>query len=321
MYKQASIPRNELLAWINDILCTNYIKLEDASNGAVACQIIDLIHPGTVPMKNLNFSASTPYECQKNYRILRKAFEKLSIPIDFDINILSKQGSKEGYEFLATLKSYYDANYKSSSYDPVARRSESKGTIKVTRADTYTPHTPRGTHPAPLFDSPSRVISARTTASPRKVYPPVTPQYRATFPRDHVSPRREGGGSVQSLPSPELVKQNESLRQQCSWLQSQCHDLQEQLQELHKLHDYREMLLAEERVFYYNKLRNIEDLLQGIQVNRHLTDVENSILQILYSREGMEFLLKAIEENREDSEGEQRVESMNSDDRVSDEIM
>lgn len=40
-----------------------------------------------------------------------------------------------------------------------------------------------------------------------------------------------------------------------------------------------------------------------------------------YSREGMEFLLKAIEENREESEGEQRVESMNSDDRVSDEIM
>lgn len=70
---------------------------------------------------------------------------------------------------------------------------------------------------------------------------------------------------------------------------------------------------------------------KGIQVNRHLTDVENSILQILwgngrrvrgrYSREGMEFLLKAIEENREESEGEQRVESMNSDDRVSDEIM
>lgn len=70
---------------------------------------------------------------------------------------------------------------------------------------------------------------------------------------------------------------------------------------------------------------------KGIQVNRRLTDVENSILQILwengrgmrgrYSREGMEFLLKAIEENREDSEGEQRVESMNSDDRVSDEIM
>lgn len=70
---------------------------------------------------------------------------------------------------------------------------------------------------------------------------------------------------------------------------------------------------------------------KGVQVNRHLTDVENSILQILwengpemrgrYSREGMEFLLKAIEENREESEGEQRVESMNSDDRVSDEIM
>ena len=32
-------------------------------------------------MKNLNFSASSPYECQKNYRILRKAFDKLSIPI------------------------------------------------------------------------------------------------------------------------------------------------------------------------------------------------------------------------------------------------
>ena len=66
-------------------------------------------------------------------------------------------------------------------------------------------------------------------------------------------------------------------------------------------------------------------------MNRDLTDVENSILQILwgcgrgvigrYSREGMEFLLKAIEQNREESEAEQRVESMDSDDRVRDEIM
>lgn len=35
MYKQASISRTELLAWINDFLCTNYVRLEDASNGNI----------------------------------------------------------------------------------------------------------------------------------------------------------------------------------------------------------------------------------------------------------------------------------------------
>ena len=128
MYKQASISRTELLAWINDFLCTNYVRLEDASNGAVACQIIDSIHPGYVPMKQLDFSASTYYECQKNYGVLRTVFSKLKIPIDFDTNVLSKQGSRESYEFLSTLKSYFDINYKGGNYDPISRRSESKGT-------------------------------------------------------------------------------------------------------------------------------------------------------------------------------------------------
>ena len=40
---------------------------------------------------------------------------------------LSKQGSKENYEFLSALKAYFDAHYNGEFYDAVGRRRECKG--------------------------------------------------------------------------------------------------------------------------------------------------------------------------------------------------
>jgi hypothetical protein len=40
------VSRSDLLQWLNEVLEINYAKLDEASNGAAFCQVIDAIFPG-----------------------------------------------------------------------------------------------------------------------------------------------------------------------------------------------------------------------------------------------------------------------------------
>jgi hypothetical protein len=44
------VGRAELLQWINTTLSLNVNKVEETANGAVACQLMDVIHPNLVNM-------------------------------------------------------------------------------------------------------------------------------------------------------------------------------------------------------------------------------------------------------------------------------
>lgn len=47
--------------------------------GAVACQLLDRIYPGKVPLHKLNWEAKQDYEFLGNYKVLQNAFAKLKI--------------------------------------------------------------------------------------------------------------------------------------------------------------------------------------------------------------------------------------------------
>jgi len=50
--------------------------VEQCATGAVYCQIIDAIYPGTVQMSKVNWQAKVDYEFTYNYKVLQAAFQK-----------------------------------------------------------------------------------------------------------------------------------------------------------------------------------------------------------------------------------------------------
>ena len=59
------LPRNALLAWINDFLCTSYTRLEDASNGSFLFPLVSPARCGSLPTPRRYLStynrAATPF--------------------------------------------------------------------------------------------------------------------------------------------------------------------------------------------------------------------------------------------------------------------
>lgn len=96
------LSRNDIISWVNDLLKVkrliflkknsfithltkvNITKVEQLSSGAIYCQILDIIHPGKVPLNKVNWKAKMDYEFVYNFKILQQTFIKLNInkPID-----------------------------------------------------------------------------------------------------------------------------------------------------------------------------------------------------------------------------------------------
>ena len=47
------LSKSDILGWINDALGLKLTKIEETATGAVACQLFDCMHPGTVPLKKV----------------------------------------------------------------------------------------------------------------------------------------------------------------------------------------------------------------------------------------------------------------------------
>lgn len=152
------VGRTEILNWINEFLKLDLVKIEQTASGAVACQIMDALYPGTVPMHKVNWKATQEYEFINNYKILQQAFLKQKIAKVIEVEKLSKGKYQDNLEFMQWLKRYYDLNAnKGISYDPIARRKNAN--LPPSGAK------PPKTHPKTKLEKPESAGSVKPAAS------------------------------------------------------------------------------------------------------------------------------------------------------------
>jgi RP/EB family microtubule-associated protein len=64
---------------MNTLLGTHYTKVEETSNGAAFCQILDALVPGKVKLHKVNYNAITEPEMVANYKILQEVLNSENV--------------------------------------------------------------------------------------------------------------------------------------------------------------------------------------------------------------------------------------------------
>ncbi|KAI9502083.1 calponin homology domain-containing protein, partial [Coemansia spiralis] len=159
--------RQELLAWVNDLLQTNYTKVEQLGTGAAYCQILDSIY-GDVRLDRVKFDANQQYEYMENFKILQNTMTKHKVDKPVDPPLLMKCRLQDNLEFTQWLKRFWDAYAPNSGYDAVGRR-------KGKSAGPVDPHRPMSSASSARSSSAGAYRSrpAQQRVRPNAARPPV----------------------------------------------------------------------------------------------------------------------------------------------------
>jgi microtubule-associated protein, RP/EB family len=240
------IGRKELLDFFNDLLDLNLTKIEQTATGAVACQITDLIFPGSIPMSKVNWAARSDYEFVQNYKLLQNAFTKNCVQRHVDVDKLIRAKYQDNLEFCQWLKAFVDQSGRTrgDDYDPSAVRARGKGgakynetmgkgvggTVPKTRAPATTSRTPT------INTAKGKVTTVKAqSASSDRMNQPL--RERASNDATKLNP----------IVDSELLQKNEELLNKVDELELAILDTER------------------ERNFYFEKLRNVEIILQVYQ--------------------------------------------------------
>lgn len=244
------VGRGELLAWINDFFGLQLTKVEQCATGAVYCQIIDAIYPGTVPMPKVRWGAKHDYEYVENYKVLQQAFMKNGIKRYIDVDKLVKAKYQDNLEFLQWLKRFFDIKFNGQPYDAVGRR---KG------QDLF------------YILGGNKVAIGGASAQP-------TAANKAPTKIGTSAAAHPAGGIKSSIGSKTSSVGGASTKSKIGE-SGDASKLQAEMQELKMNMD----TVEKERDFYFGKLRDIEMLLQANEASK--TPLTENILKILYASE------------------------------------
>jgi RP/EB family microtubule-associated protein len=105
---------NELLTFLNTLLKLDYNKVEECSNGAAYCQVLDSIYVTTAPsnsaqgniqMKRVNWVSVQTFNHFQNYKILQASFVKNDIEFSIPVEELVRGSMSSNLQFLRCI--YY----------------------------------------------------------------------------------------------------------------------------------------------------------------------------------------------------------------------
>lgn len=289
------VGRKEILDWINDILDLNLSKIEDTASGCVACQLLDLLYPGKVPMHKVNWSVKQNFEYIANYKILQNCFTALKIDRFIDVDRLISARYMDNLEFMQWFKRFYELNCQDggkngnhpNGYDCLAQRSKGKGgaTYQFNRKGGPSASS-RATASRAIPNSTTKSSSSVASASSRTASAPSRTTVTSSTPTTTT-------GTTSSTTSSQEILQYQSdiqvLQKELAEVRNSYESSQVELKQLSD--EYQN--LEKERDFYFEKLRNIEILLQEKEESNTPFDsnVSAEIFNILYATaEGFEIV-------------------------------
>ncbi|XP_071555975.1 microtubule-associated protein RP/EB family member 1 isoform X4 [Temnothorax nylanderi] len=168
-----NLSRHDMLAWVNDCLQSSFTKIEELCTGAVYCQFMDMLFPGSVPLKRVKFKTNLEHEYIQNFKILQGGFKKMNVDKWF--------------------KKFFDANYDGREYDAY----DARGCIPLGSGvdGTHTLSNPQLVPLPPQLKQPQiqqRHIQQRNIVPRPQQVNKVQPPYRAP-PKTTVGNRGDNG--------------------------------------------------------------------------------------------------------------------------------
>lgn len=117
-----NLSRKEMLAWVNRTLLSEFKKIEELCTGAAYCQMMDILFPGSVPLKRVKYCTNLEHDFLNNLKIFQNTLVAMQVEKTVPIDRLIKGRFQDNFEFLQWFKKFFDANYDGKEYDPVGVR-------------------------------------------------------------------------------------------------------------------------------------------------------------------------------------------------------
>ena len=269
------VGRKEIIDFVNTTLELRLNKVEETASGCVACQLLDMMYPNTVPMSKVDWSANKNFEYVANYKILQTCFTKLHIDRHIDVDRLISGKYMDNLEFMQWFKRYFELNGgEKGTYNCRGQRAKGKGGAAVLNASLK----PSG------MPTPVKKVVAAVTRRPSKA--PVTIN-RAPAPfASGISgpPLVEEKAQAPAVPKNAVKKFDDAVDRstliaEISVLTGARDDNEKAFNELRVEMDG----LEKERDFYFDKLRDIEIILQDSEDAGNGTEVTAAVFKVLYA--------------------------------------
>ncbi|XP_058828625.1 microtubule-associated protein RP/EB family member 1 isoform X6 [Topomyia yanbarensis] len=262
-----NLSRHDMLSWVNDCLRSQFTKIEELCTGAAYCQYMDMLFPGSVPMKRVKFRTNLEHEYIQNFKILQAAFKKMNVDKVIPVDKLIKGRFQDNFEFLQWFKKFFDANYDGREYDSMEARFGIPLGSGAIQNELGVGELPKRHIQAPKSQKlPTHHVTSTGISK-------VTPS-RPTVPMGNLERRQIGGIGGGPATASKSSSQNSVTNQQVDELTNQVQDMRLHLEGLEK-----------ERDFYFSKLRDIEILCQEDEQNDTQNQLIQRILNILYATE------------------------------------
>lgn len=277
--------RKDIIDFFNNLLHMNLTKIEQTATGAVACQLMDYVFPGSVPMKRVNWEARSDFQFLENYKILQAAFTKNNVQKYVDVDRLIRAKYQDNLEFCQWLKAFFEhaAVDLRGEYNSVSRRAVGKGGKNLQAH--FLPRSGGETRSQSSYNLSSCCTGFKSSRS---------------FPSSHKAPVKNtpstSCGTSAHINRDTIGSVGSHCRTNRTWGAQQSQDrgadaiLMKKKSELLKKNAELDIMLErveKERDFYFEKLRGIEVMLQVHEENAGASDANeltDNIFKVLYAK-------------------------------------